>query len=192
MGTDKGMYEFRGRPLFQWVMESISKVVDEIVISVSNKEQVYGMDLHNHEVIIIPDERPGLGPMGGLVSGFKKCSGDYVAVAPVDAPLIQTSLFDLLFERSKGHDAAVPKIRGYWEPLIAVYRRDAMLSAINTALKQGKLDIRSTFPHMDVVEVDQGEIEFFDPTLLSFININTLEDLEKMNSILALDNRRLI
>lgn len=184
MGADKGLLELKGRPLYQWVLESISTVVDEIVISVSRKEQVDILDFGDFDAIVSQDQRPGLGPIGGLLSGLKTCQGEYVAVAPVDAPLINPQLYELLFERIEDHEAAVPKVRGYWEPLVAVYKRSAMISAIEKAVTDGNLDIRSTFPHLDVVEVGQGEIEVFDPDILSFTNINTGEDLEEITLII--------
>jgi molybdopterin-guanine dinucleotide biosynthesis protein A len=178
MGADKGKLEFRGKPLFQWVLESISQVVDEIVLSVSHEEQIELIDIVTYDVSIALDERPGLGPMGGLLSGIRKARGEYVAVTPVDAPLISPQLYELLFEKVKGNGAAVPKIRGYWEPLVAVYKGNAMISAIGRAIAGDTLDIRSTFPHLDIVEVKQHEIEAIDPDLLSFNNINTMKDLE--------------
>jgi len=184
MGVDKGLLEFKGKPLFLWVLESISRIVDEVVISVSHEEQVKGIDFEKLGVAIAIDERPGLGPMGGLLSGMKKAQGEFVAVAPVDAPLIRAELYELLFQRVKGHEGAVPKIRGYWEPLVAVYNRNAMISAIDNVIAEGTLDIRSAFPYLDMVVIKHQEIEAIDPDLLSFNNINTMGDLEKLKYIL--------
>ena len=55
-----------------------------------------------------------------------------------------------------------------------------MISAINFVIAENKLDIRSTFPYLDMVELEQHEIEAFDPNLLSFKNINTMEDLKEL------------
>jgi len=180
MGADKGKLELKGRPLFVWVLESISQVVDEVVISVSTRGQAEGIEFRDYDVIISPDERQGLGPIGGILSGLKRCRGEYVAVAPVDAPLIKPQLYEMLFERAEWHDGAVPKIRGYWEPLVAVYNKNAMIIAIGKAVLNDTLDIQSTFPQMDVVEVAQREIEIIDSDLLSFTNINTRKDLENL------------
>ncbi len=184
MGVDKGLLELKGKPLFEWVLESVSQVVDEVVLSLSHKEQIEHINFEKFDVKLAFDEKPRLGPIGGLLSGIKEARGEFVAVAPVDVPLIRAELYELLFQKVKGHEGAVPKIRGFWEPLVAVYERNAMISAIENVIAMGTLEIRSTFLHLDMVEVTQQEIEAIDSDLLSFSNINTMGDLEKLKNIL--------
>ncbi|UCF07594.1 MAG: molybdenum cofactor guanylyltransferase [Thermoplasmata archaeon] len=183
MGVDKAMLVLNGKPLFCHVLESIAQVVEEIVLSVSFIGQVKESFITDRKAKMVLDEEPGSGPMGGLLSGLKAVRNDYVAVAPVDAPLIKPELYNLLFERAKGHDGAVPRIGPYWEPLVAVYRKRTMISAIESAVARKRLDIRGTYAKLDIVEVERGNIEVFDPQLLSFTNINTKEDLKRLSGI---------
>lgn len=181
MGIDKAKLIFRAKPMFQWIIEAMTKVADEIIISVSEKSQVPNLDFFEKDVKVALDEEPELGPIGGLLSGLRMAGGEYVAVAPLDTPLIKPELYNLLFERAKGHDGAVPKIDAYWEPLHSVYRKSTMVPAIEKALGRNVLHIRGTYEELDIVEVGRAGIEAIDPKLTSFLNINTREDMERLS-----------
>lgn len=179
MGAHKGMLLLEGKPLYRWIMESMARVADDIVFSVSGEDQIKGFDFGKTAVRIALDERQGMGPMGGLLSGLKVTGGEYVAIAPVDAPLVKPELYTYLFEKVKGHDGAVPRMGPHWEPLVAVYRRDSIIPVLEDSLAEGSLKITSLYGALDIRNISRSEIEKIDPNFNSFININTKEDLER-------------
>ncbi|UCE75117.1 MAG: hypothetical protein JSV56_05280, partial [Methanomassiliicoccales archaeon] len=99
--------------------------------------------------------------------------------APCDSPFIKRELYLKLFELAKGSDGAVPEIKGYWEPIHAVYRRDAMIDAIKKALAEGKTRPKDTYRYLKLTKLEETKIKSFDPELRSFVNINSLQDLAK-------------
>jgi molybdopterin-guanine dinucleotide biosynthesis protein A len=178
--TDKALALLDGKPLVRWVAEALSGVTDELVISVaSRKDGNRYASAIGRGVKIAVDSSAGIGPIAGLLSSFSISSGDYVAVAPCDAPFIKPALYELLFEMVKGKDGAVPKIGENYEPLIAVYRRIAMLDALKKVLSEGKSRPVNAYRYIDIAAVSEKEIRKIDSTLGSFINVNTKEDLRR-------------
>ncbi len=185
MGEDKAVLEFKGKKLFFWVAEVLSGQVDERVISVApGKGKDYGKhlaDFGEGQMRIIEDEHRSYGPLGGLISTLPNLQGEYVAVAACDTPFLVHGLFPLLFEKAEGRDGAVPWIGGYYEPLLAVYKRERVIKAIEMNLKKGMHKTVDIYEHLDIKKVSEEEIKIIDPELRSFINFNTLESLEQMN-----------
>lgn len=184
-GKDKALIQLQSKPLVEWVMEAIAKVVDEVILSLSSGSESYNfMKGFGTKVRIVMDTKPGLGPISGLYSSFREAKGDYVAVAPCDSPFIQPELYTLLFNKAEGHDGAVPFINNFWEPLHAVYRRKQFIVGIENALSAGKTRPVDTYPYLNIIKVNQEEVKNVDAKSLSFININTRDDLLKANKIM--------
>jgi molybdopterin-guanine dinucleotide biosynthesis protein A len=180
MKIDKGLILLKDKPLVLWTLERLSEIVDEIVVSVPKSPPFDLLRIIGPEITIVKDEEIGLGPIEGMLLSFKKAKGDYVAVAPCDSPFIQTSLYELLFKEAEGRDGAIPVIRGYHEPLIAVYHRKNSITALNRILTAGNFKIIEAYPFLDLKFVDEATIKTVDSNLRSFININTTEDFMKI------------
>jgi molybdopterin-guanine dinucleotide biosynthesis protein A len=180
MGLDKSSVDFRGNPLIYWVYAVFRDVADELIISVSGETDTIPIQrILEGEFKIVRDEKPDLGPISGLQASFTRARGEYVAVAPCDSPFIKRELYLRLFELAIGADGAVPEVNGYWEPIHAVYRRDAMIDAIKKALAEGKTRTKDTYGYLKLTKLEETTIKSFDPELHSFVNINSLADLAK-------------
>lgn len=181
-GEEKSLKQVRGKHMICRVIEALQGAVDEIVISVRDERQrdllypfISGYDFGYDEV-------RDIGPLAGVSACLKKVSGDYVFITACDMPFINTKAVDLLFEKAEGHDAAVPRHdSGLIEPLHAVYRRDAMLSAVEASVRAGERRISAPLGNLkDVVYVPVSDIQKVDPELNTFLNINRAEDMSRM------------
>ena len=64
MGTEKGLADFRGKPLISYAIKALEPIVDIIIIGANNEESTYqgfGFD-------IVEDELKNIGPIGGILS----------------------------------------------------------------------------------------------------------------------------
>jgi molybdopterin-guanine dinucleotide biosynthesis protein A len=174
---DKGLMDFSGKPLIVWVLEILSPVVDELIISLSEGKKSEYLEIINVNVKVVEDIYPNIGPLGGLLSSFSKASGDYIAVAPCDSPFIVPKFYPLLFELAKDHDGAVPKLGKYYEPLHAVYKRKSTYHAMKKAFKIGKLKPIDAYQYLNLTFASEKHLGLIDPNLTSFTNINTILDL---------------
>jgi molybdopterin-guanine dinucleotide biosynthesis protein A len=178
MGVDKCTILFQGKPLIYWPYVLLKDIVDEIIVSVSTGKDTEPLRRFlGDDIQYAEDEKPYLGPLSGIYSSFKMAQGEYIATIPCDSPLVHTDLYGQLFEKAKDFDAAVPMVRGFYETLYGVYKRDAMLKAIEKVFKDGELGPKATYEHLDVVALSEEEIMKFDPDLHSFFNINSFSDI---------------
>ncbi len=180
-GGEKSLRAVEGKPMICRVREALLPVVDELIVSVRDEGQrdlVFPF-LSDGTQTFAYDRLRDIGPLAGVREALKAARGEYVFIAACDMPYVNSRVIDLLFEKARGHDAAVPKGPGeFLEPLHAVYRREPMIRAVDESLAAGEHRIASPLRHLkDVVYVSYGEIKAVDPELKTFRNINRAEDM---------------
>ena len=173
-GREKYFFTFQGKTFIDRLIDTLREVVDEIVVVARDPEQCERF-IHLDDVRCIPDIRRDLGPIGGLHAGALAVHGEYIFVAACDMPCINPGVVRLLFDAAAGYDAAIPSWNAdMLEPLHAVYRKSALLAYLE---EHESLSLRSMVRSLNTRYVDIGMIREIDPDLLTFTNINKIEDL---------------
>ncbi len=116
MGGHKPWREYRGQPLYTWPLQALQQHC-QTVLSV-------GAALPG--CIHVPDEQPGLGPLGGLLSGLRASPTDWCLLAAADMPSIDPNVISLLWHLREA-PATVPFLAEP-EPLLALYHRELIPS----------------------------------------------------------------
>jgi len=127
-------------------------------------------------VEIVPDRRPGLGPLGGIEAALFHYAGrcEAVLVLPCDLPGI-TDL-DVCALRAAFAESRPPAVvaatgDGFWHPLCAVARVD-LLPAVSRALDAGRNGVYRLWRGVGAVPL------YFDDAA-PFFNVNTPADLDR-------------
>jgi len=169
-GTDKGLALFRGKPLISWSLNALVPLVDEILIISSNREyEKFGYR-------VIPDIIPGLGPLGGMLTGLKSASHHLNFVVSCDTPMISTELLSYLQTHANGYEAVVPlNVSNQYEPLCAIYSKSCV-PAIAKMTESGDHKVLDLYKHVNTrsIRIDQ-HLPFYNDFI--FLNINTLDDI---------------
>ncbi len=167
------------KELILHVFHRISEVTQRIVFAVRDKEQAERVRQLLPGAQLRLDDTLGQGPLVGFLSGIRGVGAPYVLAVACDAAFVKPDVIRLLFRRAAGKKAAVPVDgKGLVEPLCAVYHRESALRAGQMSLETGDMSMRGMLKRLeDFVQVPMDEFRKFDPDLLSFKNINTLEDL---------------
>jgi molybdopterin-guanine dinucleotide biosynthesis protein A len=177
-GQEKYFFTYQGRTFIERLVDSLKEVVDEIILVARNPEQCRRFE-GIEGIRCITDIRTGLGPIGGLHAGSVAAQGDLIFVSACDMPCINPAVISYLFERIEGYDAAIPVWNAEMlEPLHAVYRKTALVTYLES---HDSLSLRAMIMNLSARYVPIDEIKKFDPELLTFTNINKIEDLERMN-----------
>jgi molybdopterin-guanine dinucleotide biosynthesis protein A len=180
-GEEKSLKLVDGKRMICRAIDAICGTVDEVIISVRDERQrdLLSPFLGGYDMFVY-DEVEGIGPLAGLYSGLKEAKGDYAVVVACDMPFISTAAIELLFRRSEGHDAAVPRHdSGLLEPLHAVYRRAQMLDAVRASIDAGESKISAPLRYLkDVVYVPVEDIKGVSPGRDTFMNVNRALDME--------------
>ena len=183
---EKALIDINGRPLIELIIERLEKVVDSIIISVRDRAQGEMLEAAlGRRYRFAYDEHKNLGAISGILAGLSECEDEYCFVSACDMPFVNANVVDLLFEKSKNYDAAIPRWEdGFLEPLHAVYRCVTMIHETKKAIEKGEKIIIAPIFKMKVNYVPVNEIRKLDPDLRTFININTSEDIQKTSGAL--------
>jgi molybdenum cofactor guanylyltransferase len=180
MGEDKALKPFLGRPLIQRVIERLTPIADEIIVT-TNRPEAYNFLTQR----LFTDLKPGRGALGGLHTAIASASHPIVAVVACDMPFASASLIEtasrLLVEEEA--DVVIAKSDEGYEPLHAVYRRDTCLPAIESAIDADQWRVIAWFPKVKVRVLIPEELKQSDPSGLAFWNVNTPEEFAKAEQI---------
>ncbi len=178
-GEEKYFFLHKGQTFIERLVTSINEIVDEIILVARDPEQCRRFG-HIKGVRCITDIRQGIGPIGGLHAGTLAAQGDLIFVCACDMPCIRTAVVEHLFDAVEDYDAAIPSWnREMLEPLHAVYRRSALLDYLKS---HDSLSLRPMIRSIRTRYVPVDELRQFDPDLMTFTNINRLEELRQLNN----------
>jgi len=197
-GSDKGIFDFLGKPLISYQLETLYKFERDIFLVAHAQEQIdeYKERINftenisfisdNMELLEDKDLRT---PMIGLYSAFKELSKhDYekAFTFSCDSPLIKFEIVDLMLRQAEGYDCYIPRWEnGFLEPLFAIY-------PVKEAFEQAKESlINETYKLTNLVNDNwkvnyipiEYEIKPLDENLITFINVNGPIDIEKLMEI---------
>ncbi len=176
MGRDKAMVRVTANRMLEGAVRVLACEFPEIIISANGS----GHNIPGTRVIA--DTMPGRGPLGGIYTCLGESGYQVNFVAACDMPFIDSSLAAYLVSLAPGHDAVVPRIGDYYQPLFAVYTKKC-LPAIETSLSEGRNKIISFYPKIRVRFVGPDEIrQYGDPDRI-FFNVNTPGDLDRAQKI---------
>ncbi|GAB4390127.1 MAG: molybdenum cofactor guanylyltransferase [Thermodesulfovibrionales bacterium] len=161
-----------GRKLIERNLELLGEITGKVVISTNEPELYFHMG-----VPLVGDVVEPSGPMSGILSVLQATGAPEVFVTACDMPFISGELVRYIIGR-RAREATVPVFNGRPEPLLAVYTR-AAAGAMEALLARGRRALSGLLQELDVAYVEEEEVRKIDPEGRSFININTLGDLER-------------
>lgn len=165
MGRDKASLVLEGESFLERIHTMLGGVFSEVT--------VHGGAVVPSNGVLIPDEVPGCGPVGGLLTAMHMASGRPVFVVSVDAPLLTADTARMIVEPPVPRNAVrVASADGRIHPLIAVYGPD-ILSVIQRRFDEGKRSVLGVIDDIErVVEVEVDSDSVF--------NVNTEADYERL------------
>src|SRR5580765_4083245 len=126
--------------------------------------------------VVVPDHRPGTGPLGAIATALSVATTERVLIVAVDLPFLTTAFFDFLARADEDADAVVPVSGGRWQPLCAMYRRRAA-PVLDAAIDRGELAVHTAVARLNPTLIAGDSLARFDPEHRLFANINTPDDL---------------
>jgi molybdopterin-guanine dinucleotide biosynthesis protein A len=202
-GTDKGIFEYLGKPFIMHQIDVLTRFRNPIFIVSHSKEQIQNyiskIDYRKITAFIVDDrtmkhDKEIRTPLLGIYSAFKELIKlGYVKafLLSCDMPFIQYKIIDLLLKKCKTHDCCIPRWENnYLEPLFAIYpvKEGYHKAKINLIKKDYKLkSMLDDSWDIKYISIEK-EIQPIDKNLLSFININDLNDIKKIKAILRKKN----
>ena len=170
--VDKGLQQFRGKPMVAHVLERLTPQVDETIINANRNVDLYAAFGYR----VVPDVIAGFaGPLAGLHIGMRSASTRLIVTSPCDSPFLPLNLVARLHHAlvAEHADLAVAKTFDQAHPVFCLTKTE-LEPHLRAFLESGQRKIDKWYATLQVVEVA------FDDNVDAFANINTAEELRAL------------
>lgn len=186
MGRSKATVPFAGRPLICRLIDRLSPVADDLVITTNEPDNLAFLhgEFPDLRIQLVCDAFEYRGALPGLYTALQAARNPYVAVVACDMVFASASLVvaEALAMNESGADVVVPVNQHGFEPFHAMYRRMGCLPAVRRALDRGEKRAQAFFDddEVTVLEFSQERVLEAEPMGGCFINANTPEELHAL------------
>jgi molybdopterin-guanine dinucleotide biosynthesis protein A len=172
MGKPKDQLELGGEIVLERQVRLVHSVTRSVAV-LGPMDRLAGTGFN-----VIPDDRPGGGPLGGILTALRHTRSDYNLIVGCDLPFLEARFLRYLCARALTTEAevTVPESPGREiHPTCAVYRRQA-LRAARGGLERGDFSARGFFPRVRVQVLCWAEITRAGFSARNLVNMNTPEE----------------
>jgi molybdopterin-guanine dinucleotide biosynthesis protein A len=175
MGMDKAFVDFEGRTLLARALDVARSVTRDVcIVGAEEKFAPFAP--------VVKDVFRDRGPLAGIHAALRSSATELNFVLAVDMPFVSSAFLQYLIREARnmggGVSMVVPRSKGRWEPLCAVYRRK-FADAVEKALLAGRNKIDWLFNAAETRVIDQQELDQAGFSTSIFRNMNTPEELEQ-------------
>ena len=187
MGSSKALVPFCGRPLIAHMVDRLLPAADEVIVTTNEAERLAFLldEFPDAGIRLVPDVYPERGALAGFVTAFEAAAHPLVAIVACDMALASPYLLahEVKLLRETGAEAVVPANRHGFEPMHAVYVRDACLGKARALVESGDMRIRSLISQLAVRQLTPAEVRAVVPLGGAFANANTPDELAKLEEL---------
>lgn len=176
-GEDKTLAILEGQALISWVAEGARRISDDVMVIAKDTAKYAFLALPTYEDIASVQC-----PLVGLLTAFEYARYDRVFMISADMPCFNFDAVKILKEQMERADAdlAVPKINGKYYSTAAIYHKRTEQVYAKMFLKKD-YKLMNAFPSLNVCMVE--DFSAYDRDGAMFINVNTQEDLARLEAI---------
>lgn len=186
MGHDKAWLQVGNRPVIERVLQQVAPLTDDLFIGANTPEKYTHLGWP-----VVPDIYPDKAALGGIFTAIHTARHPYVLVVACDMPFLNQAMLQHLISLAPTADVVAPLINPPQpETLHTIYSKTC-LPAIEARLQANQLRVIGFFDQVKVRYVERDEVARFDSDFYAFINMNTPEDWQRVQTIADhLDNRQ--
>ncbi|MFH0787200.1 MAG: molybdenum cofactor guanylyltransferase [Pseudomonadota bacterium] len=171
-GQNKALLSVGDQSIMGRQIELFQELFEQVIV-VSN----HPLELISWDVTMVSDLYPVRSSLTGIHSGLFYTRPPQAFITACDMPFLKKEMIlVLLQDLDPKRDIIVPMTSEGFQPLCAVYSRRC-LQPIEEQLNKGEMKISTLFSKVKVKKIPEDILRSVDPDLISFFNINTLEDL---------------
>ena len=187
----KGHIEINGEKIIDSSVNLMESLFGRAVISTNTPELYFYCG-----VPMIGDIINQRGPLTGIFSALLNIKDDAIFVVACDMPFLNDQLMNYMVDKYRDKncvisepitsgseitqwDAVIPVFKGKPQPLFGIYSKN-ILGIIEERLNKGLKRLKDLLTEINVLYIKEEEVRQIDPEGRSFLNINTMEDYEKV------------
>ncbi|AEA46312.1 molybdenum cofactor guanylyltransferase [Archaeoglobus veneficus] len=179
-GIEKGMLDVCGKRVIERLLFTFHDC--STVIVCRDEEQA---ELYSEFASVTIDHYRNAGPLAGIHAALKHFRARILVVA-ADMPFVKRAVAEAIYDAGEksGADAVIPAWSdGKTEPLLACYSFSAV-EEIEKSLSSGERKIMVPVQRLErVIFYPVEKLKSLDERLVSFLNINTPEDLRRAEEL---------
>jgi molybdopterin-guanine dinucleotide biosynthesis protein A len=176
-GRDKSQLQVDGRTILERQVDALDGLVARIWLVGYRGSPPKGLP-----VTVLADRRAERGPLGGLDAALAAAGEDEVLLLACDLPNVTRPMLAHLIRQRGGADAVVPRTERGYHPLCAVYAQSCR-APVERRLEEGSLRMQDLLSELKVEYVDESELKAFGEADRLLANLNTLADLDALESL---------
>ncbi len=180
MKSDKALLQYTDLPQWKVMNRMLERFCDQVLISVNKHQRDRWCNHANFNLHEDKDKFGGKGPLTGILSCLED-SDQGCFIAAVDYPLLKTEhLVALCNARDTKSEAVCFTVEGRTEPLVSILESAAVAKLRKFAAEGGN----SLNKFMSQIATAKMEL----PDMGFMLNINTQQEMSKLNSYMTDDN----
>ena len=154
MGQDKRFLPLDGEPLLaRTLRKGRAAGFHSIVLAAEGAQEELTTLAAEYGAMLVTDEIPAQGPAAAIAAGLSAAETEWSLVLSGDMPFYDFELVRTLLPYADGDTQVVlPTLSGYWQPLAALYQRDAG-AVFATAIARGDRKLGIILRELTVCEV---------------------------------------
>ncbi len=180
-GVDKSAILLGGRPLYQWVVDRMTPMCEQLAVVAPQRPEWLEADSAIEHVFDETIEGEPIGPAGALLAGLKLLNREdeagWLITAAVDAPFFPGDLVERLFAGRGDAPAVIARSEDGLHPTFGLWNADCYVP-VKTAIESGRMYALRKL----VSEVGGAQVSVAGPDQ-QFLNINTPDELDRARSM---------
>lgn len=179
-GANKALAPWRGATMVSAVVDSLLRVLPRVLVIAKDRTGL--AFLESDSVGVEVDLYAEGHPLGGIGTGLERIQTRHAFVCACDMPLVAPGLISRLWEARSDYDAVIPVWGGKRQTLCGIYSKSCS-GVIRTSIAEGRLEISRLFDAVRTRFFLEEEILGVDRDGLSFQDIDTREDFERVRGL---------
>jgi molybdopterin-guanine dinucleotide biosynthesis protein A len=171
-GQNKALISIGDQSIVGRQIDLFQKLFEQVIL-VTNQP----IEFVSWEIALVSDLLPIRSSLTGIHAGLFYSRFSQAFISACDMPFLKIEMIETLLQRLEARwDIIVPVTKEGYQPLCAVYSKRC-LKPIEAQLTKGEMKISTLFSKVKVNKISEETLRRADKELISFFNINTVEDL---------------
>jgi len=181
MGEDKRYLVVGEQTLLERGLGVLRSMFHEVLVVIAQDSAPLDIDAR-----VVRDLVPDCGSLGGIYTGLTQATSPYIFAVACDMPFLNQAVITHFTNRRDTADIVMARLATRLHPMHALYGKGC-LPAMEQMIVARQLKIQELVSDasLRVQYVTEADLLSIDPSLRSFHNVNTPEDLEAACSLLA-------
>ncbi|MFT6923778.1 MAG: molybdopterin-guanine dinucleotide biosynthesis protein A [Crocinitomicaceae bacterium] len=170
MGVDKGLVHLSGKPMIQYIIDTLEQLKLPIqIVSNSSEYKSFGHPVFED---LISDK----GPIGGIYTALNHSDSEMNLIISCDTPFVNPALIESLIAECKNQNVTISEYEGWQHPLIGIYSKRG-IKTFQSQIEKDELKLSKANELLNAKAVPMDNIKGI--TARTFDNINTIEELKE-------------